>query len=422
MSSWARNTFAALDNRDFRILWTGSLLAFIAFFMSTVVNAVVAFDLSGNNSAVGFVVFAQGAAQLVLGPLGGAMADRLSKKAVILACQVTIMSAFVVLGVLVATDVIDVLYLALGSFLIGVAFSFLGPSRQAFTLELVEDRRRGNAVALGQVALNASRIVAPLFAGVMLEVGFLGPEGAFFGMGTLYVGAIVSTMLLPASRKPEGAGRRSVFGDIASGLGYVRRFPRLRRLVLSYVLVIMFGFTYTTVLPGLVENQLGRDASEITLLLTVNAIGGLGASLGVAALADSPRARGIYTTMCLIFGISLVAMAAAPSYWFLTAAMLTMGVGAGGFQTLNGAIISHITEPEYFGRVISLTFLAFASSSIFSLPMGLLADAAGERATVGLTAMCVLVATVVFWVSERVAGKEPPDPQARVRASSSAAN
>src|SRR5512139_1321862 len=187
MASWARNTFAALSARDFRVLWTGSLLAFIAFFMSTVVQSVVAFDLSGNNRAVGFVVFAQGVAQLALGPLGGALADRLSKKAVILTCQVTIFAAFVTLGVLVAADVIEVVYLALGSFVIGVAFSFLGPSRQAFMLELVEGSHRGNAVALSQVALNASRIVAPLVAGVMLAIGFLGPAGAFFGMGALYV-------------------------------------------------------------------------------------------------------------------------------------------------------------------------------------------------------------------------------------------
>ncbi len=400
MASWARDTFAALAARNFRVLWIGSLLAFIAFFMSTVVQSVVAFDLSGNNRAVGFVVFAQGIAQLVLGPLGGAMADRLSKKAVILTCQVTIFAAFTVLAILVATDVIEVIYLALGSFIIGVAFSFLGPSRQAFMLELVELHRRGNAVALSQVALNASRIVAPFVAGAMLGVGFLGPGGAYFGMAALYVGAIVSTALLPASRTPAGP-TRSVFGDIASGLGYVRRNPHLRRLILSYVLVIMFGFTYTTVLPGLVENELGRDADSITLLLGVNAVGGLAASIGVASRADSPHARTIYTGMCLLFGVALIGMGISPTYAVLALTMFFGGIGAGGFQTLNGAIVSHITEPEYFGRVVSLTFLAFATSSIIALPIGFLADAAGERPTVWLTGGIVTAATVVFWLLER---------------------
>ncbi len=405
MGSWFHNTFAALSERNFRVLWIGSLLAFIAFFMSTVVQSVVAFDLSGNNRAVGFVVFAQGIAQLALGPIGGALADRLSKKAVILTCQVAIFAAFVALGVLVALDVITVAYLAVGSFVIGVAFSFLGPSRQAFMLELVDGNRRGNAVALSQVALNASRIVAPLVAGLMLAVGFLGAAGAFLGMGALYVGAIVSTASLPPSRPPTGTNR-SVFGDIVSGLGYVRSHSRLRRLVLSYVLVIMFGFTYVTVLPGLVENELNQKAESITLLLGVNAVGGLGASIGVASQADSKHARAIYTTMCLIFGLSLLAQGFAPNYALLAVAMFFGGLGAGGFQTLNGAIVSHITEPEYFGRVVSLTFLAFATSSIFALPIGFLADAVGERPTVWLTGGIVTAVTIAFYLAERAAGDE----------------
>ncbi len=403
MTSWANSTFAALGNRKFRTLWLGSFLAFIAFFMSTVVQAVVAFDLSGNNRAVGFVVFAQGIAQLALGPLGGALADRLSKKTVILTCQLVIMVSFFVVGVLIATDAITVAYLAIGSFVIGVAFSFLGPSRQAFMMELVEDHKRGNAVALSQVALNASRILAPLIAGALLAVGALGPEVAFIGMGLLYVGAITTTFLLPDSR-PPAAANRSVFGDIATGIGYVARHSQLRLLVSSYILVIMFGFTYVTVLPGFVENELGHDPESITFLLGVNAIGGLGASLGVAALADSKHARMIYSTMCLVFGLSVIGMALAPSYAVLAAVMFIGGIGGGGFQTLNGAIVSHLTHPDYFGRVVSLTFLAFASSSMVALPVGFLADGIGERQTLLITGAIVCAITVLFWLLQRATG------------------
>lgn len=402
MSAWATSTFAALNNRQFRTLWLGSALAFVAFFMSTVVQAVVAFDLSGNNGAVGFVVFAQGIAQLFLGPLGGALADRLSKKLVILVCQLTIMVSFFVIGLLVATDIITVIYLATGSFIIGVAFSFLGPSRQAFMMELVDASRRGNAVALSQVALNASRILAPLIAGAMLNIGFLGAEGAFIGMGVLYIGAIMTTIALPNSRVPDvQANRRSILGDIATGITYVKGHAQLRLLVPSYILVIMFGFSYVSVLPGFLENELGRDPKQITLLLGVNAIGGLGASLGVAALADSRHARLIYSTMCLVFGIAVVGMALSPNYAALAAVMFVAGFGGGGFQTLNGAIVSHLTDPDYFGRVVSLTFLAFASSSMVALPVGYLADAIGERHTLLITGSIVCAVTVIFWLMGR---------------------
>lgn len=401
MASWAGSTFSALSNRNFRILWTGTSLAFVAFFMSLAVQAVVAFDLAGNNTAVGFVVFGQGIAQLLLGPLGGALADRLSKKFVILACQVTITLCFFSLGLLIATDHITVLYLTIGSFVIGMAFSFLGPSRQAFMVELVDPARRGNAVALSQVALNASRIVGPGIGGALIAVEFLGSAGAYFAMTALYVGAIVTTAMLPQSRKPDTSHGRSVLADIASGVSYVAHTPKLRLLVLSYVLVITFGFSYTSVLPGLVENELGRKASSITILLLVNAAGGLSASLGVAGLADSARARTVYTAMCLIFGVTLLLSGLAPNFWLLGGMMFLLGLGAGGFQTLNGAIVSQTTAPEYFGRVISLTFLAFAVSSIFALPVGYLADAIGERTTLVVTGSAVCGITVAFYLLER---------------------
>jgi MFS family permease len=100
-------TFAALENRLFRVLWTGTFLAFIAFFMSTAVQGVVAFDLSGNNRAVGFVVFAQGISQMALGPFGGALADRFSKRLVIVSCQVLITLTFAATAVLIVTDHIN---------------------------------------------------------------------------------------------------------------------------------------------------------------------------------------------------------------------------------------------------------------------------------------------------------------------------
>ncbi len=385
-------TFAAFQSRSFRVLWLGAFLAFVAFFMSTAVQAVVAFDLSGNNRAVGFVIFAQGMAQLALAPFGGALADRLPKRLVIFVCQAIITAAFLLMAVLLVIDRITIGYLAVGSFLIGSAFSFLGPARQGLMVELVSPTQRGNAIALSQVALNASRILGPFVAAAFLGIGVLGSGGAYFAMMGLYVAALACTLQMPAGH-PGGGPRRPVLGEIWSGLQYVARTPRIRSLVPGYILVIMFGFPYVSVLPGLVKNELGRSASDMTILLIVNAIGGLAASLFVASKADSERAQALYTASTAAFGIALVAAGFAPNFWLLALAMLFVGAGGGGFQTLNGALVSHLTDPAYFGRVISLTFLAFATSSIIALPVGALADRIGERPTIALSgaAVCVLV-------------------------------
>ncbi|MFN0093549.1 MAG: MFS transporter [Dehalococcoidia bacterium] len=411
MAGWRGGTFAAFQSRSFTILWSGAFLAFIAFFMSTAVQAVVAFDLAGNNKAVGFVILAQGISQLLLGPFGGALADRLSKRMVILACQSIITVAFLAAAILVATDTITVALLALSSFLIGLAFSFLGPARQGLLVEFVGPARRGNAIALSQVALNASRILAPFIAAAALGIGVIGAAGAFFIMTALYVAAMACTIALPAT-KPASANRPAVLGEIWSGIRYVARTPRIRVLVPSYILVIMCGFPYVSVLPGLVKNEFGRDASQITWLLTINAVGGLATSLAVASLADSRRAPAIYTGMCLVFGISLIVLGLMPSYWLLFLPMFVVGAAGGGFQTLNGALVSHLADPAYFGRVVSLTFLAFASSSVVALPVGSIADHFGEQPTIAASGVAVCALVIAFEVLGRMVDRRSAAPDA----------
>jgi MFS family permease len=410
VTRWIGTTFSALENRYFRIMWVGSLFSFVAFFMSTVVQAVLAFQLTGSNSAVGFVVFGQGIAQLIFGPLGGALADRISKKKLILFCQALPFLGFAGLGILVATDNINVPFLVAGSFLNGVSFSFMGPARQAYVIELIEAHRRGNAVAINQIALNASRVVGPAIAGALLAIAFIGVSGSYFTMAAFYAVAIGSMFFIPGSPPPDSAGR-SVLGDIAEGFNYVASNPRLRTLVLFFVLVMMAGFPYVTVLPGFVENQLDRDATVVSIMLSVTAVGALIASMAVASFADSPKALFIYSGMSVLFGVSLILSAISPGVFLAIATMLLVGIGSGGFQTLNGAVVIRESNPRYFGRVMSLTMLAFAGFGLMGLPIGYLADAVGERVTLGIMGTAVCAITIVLTsILLRLPAAEPAAP------------
>jgi predicted MFS family arabinose efflux permease len=387
-------TFESLHIHNFAVLWTGSLVAFVAFFMSTVVQSIVAFDLTGKNGAVGIVLMGQGLATLFLGPFGGALADRMSKKVLSQFCQAVIAIVFFTIGVLIATDEIRILYLFLGSFVIGMMFSLMGPARQAWVVELVGPSLRGNAVALNQVALNAARIVGPAIGGGFVAVAFIGAAGAYFFMGVLYVGVVISLFLLPPSQStPTG---RSVFGDLAEGISYVTSQPRLRAMMALFILVILIGLPYVTVMPGLVENELGQDVAAYGWLQTAGAVGGLGASLLVAPLADSPKALLVYTSAAFGFGITLALVGLSQTYLITFLPMFLMGLTSGAFQTLNSAVIVNESDPRYYGRVMSLTMLAFSGFQLISLPLGLLADEIGERGTLMLMGAAVCVVTVIL--------------------------
>jgi MFS family permease len=404
---WAGQTFAAFAVGSYRILWLGTLTSFLAFFMSTIVNSVVAFRLTGANRAVGAVIFAQGISMFTLGPLGGAAADRWPKRRVIAAGQGTTSFIFVILALLEHTGSIAMPHLAVGSFVLGVCFAFVGPARQALAVDLVSLERAGNAMALSQIANNASRVMGPAVAGLLLAWDAVGAAGAYLVMGALYFVSAASLVLLPES-KPRAARTSRVLGDVVDGLRYVHSRPVLRVLVLQFLAVIMAGFPYVTVMPGLVEHELGRPAEAISLLMGTSALGGLLMSLSVARHADGPHARALTTSLGVGFALTLAAMAFVPSYALAAAASFALGAASGGFQTLASTVVIHATESAYIGRVMALTMMAFAGFGVMGLPIGWLADAIGVRGA--LLAMAAAVAGVVAVSRARLASVEAQRP------------
>ncbi|MBT5773573.1 MAG: MFS transporter, partial [Dehalococcoidia bacterium] len=395
-----RSSFAALSIRPFAILWYGSLGSTTAFFMSTTVQAIVSFELTGRNGDVGLVLLGSGVAAAVLGPLGGAIADRLSKKTINIVGSSASMLVFLVTGLFIATDRLQLIHLVAGSFVNGATFAFIGPARQAWVVELVGVELRANAIALNQVAMNAARVWAPAIAGGMVAVAVIGPAGAYFTMTGLYLVALLSLAWLPPSRPNPGAERHSVLGDMVAGVRYAWLQPRLRWMLILFFLMILFGLSSTAVLPGLLENELDRDADSFGYLQAANAVGGLLASLAVASIAGSPRALTVYSVSGVLGGLALILTGVAPTFTIVLLPMLLFGAGFGAFQTLNNAVIVTESDPDYFGRITSLTFLAFAGFLVAAYPVGLAADAIGERLTLVIlgaltTATVLLIAPLI---------------------------
>ncbi len=395
-------SFGAFRVPDFRILFTGTLGSFTAFFMSTIVQAVVAFELTGTNTAVGGAVFGQGLGMVIFGPIGGAYADRLPKRRVIATGQMLSAISLGWLGWLYFEGTIELIHLVLSSFVLGGAFGFIGPARQALVVDLVPDRLRGNAMALSIVANTMSRVMGPFVAGVLLATGEKGAAVAYGTMMLLYLSSALLLVLLPRSVVREGVADTRALADLVEGLRYAWTHVRLRNLLIFFIGVMLIGFPHVTLIPGLLENQLDRPAADITLMAFFSAIGALTASLSVARYADSAHATRIYSWMAIGFGLALMVLAAAPGFEAGVVAIILVGATSGGFHALNGAVIARETETLYMGRVMSLTMMAFAGFSLTALPLGVAADLFGERVVLlGMGAAVLALAVVMAAVLAR---------------------
>ena len=401
----ARQTFAAFSVGRYRLHWTQTVAAFIAFSMSFTVQSVVAFDLTGANAAVGLVGAGNGIAWLIIGPLAGALADRLPKRRLLVLAQSVIALSFLFLAIMIVTGYIAIIWLVVSSFLLGASFAFTGPTRRAYIGDLVPANLVGNGVALLQSALSLPAMIGPAISAGLLAVPFVGPGGAYFAMSGLLALTIASLWLLPPGA-PRRARRGGIYREIWLGLRYAAAQPRLRLLLVSLLLISAAGQPYQVLLPGLLENVLGREAEAVGLLQGVAGAGSLAIGLAVAGFVGTPWSGRVMYAMALLFGLGIALLGVAPSAVAAFPFMFMIGAGVSAFQAINTAEVLVQSEPEYHGRLTALTFFPFGVSTLAGLLFGNLADGVGERAVLiamGLAVIAVAAAAGLRYDRLRVA-------------------
>jgi MFS family permease len=394
---WASSTFDAFRFPDYRTIWFGSFIAFLAVNISQTAQGVVAYDLTGSNSAVGKVMLGQGIAMMFLNPFGGAVSDRFPKRLLILFSQFVIGGVAFGVAILLTTGNISILYLAIGSFTMGSMFAILGPSRTALVGEVVSPERIGNAMALMQVGNNFGRIAGPFLAATFLVIA--GSAGTYFIVAAMIVLVFATYLHIPNGAPRANRGQTSVFEDVRLGIGHVSSNPRLLHSIVSFYLVTMLGMSNIVLMPGFAKDTLDAGTEGLGILLGAAAAGGFVMSLLVASLADSKRSSVVLTAASLAAGIGLILTGLAPNLFFAILTMVLVSGGTSAFQTLNNAAALRITNPMFFGRIISLMMVAWGMNNIVTLPIGFYGDWAGERvalATLG-SMLSVVVVFLALW-------------------------
>lgn len=394
-------TFAALEHRSYRRLWSGSMLATTAFMMSFMLVPSVAFEITGSNASAGLAQMGSGIGMFVVSPLGGVIADRLHKKPLVLAGQIIPALVILVVGLLIVTDRITVAILTLGTLVMGLGFSFMGPARQAWVSELVPKSSLPNAIALQQLAMNIAQVGAPLGIAVLVGStfgGVLGIGGTYLVMASVFLVVLPLTLSLP-NTEPSGGERRSLRVELAAGVGYVWNDLRLRTLWLGFIGIVVCGFAFQTLLPGLLEQELDRDATEIGPVFLVLAVAALVVNLQLASVVATRWAGLALVVMGFVLAVGFWLLAAVPSYGLLMLAAIPIGIGRSGFMLVDNSLLMSHADPAYHGRVMSLAMMGFGTQSLLAPVWGGLADAIGVRPTLAIIGVVAAIITTVVGVS-----------------------
>jgi MFS family permease len=394
-------SFASLRNLDYRKLWWAGTFSFMSVQMQFLLRGVLAWDLTQREGALGLVYLCFGVALLIATPLGGVAADRLRKRRVLIVSQAALLITAAGMGAVVLADVVAFWMLLLASITQGVAFGFLGPTRVAFTSEIVGRDQLGNAITLSMLSMNGTRVIAPAFAGAIAGIAIIGIGGAFVVSAVFSLLSFLLLLRCPPGSAPRATSTASPFAEIVDGVRYVAARPHLRRLVVSSFVIIMFGFNYVAFLPALVKGEFGLGDGWVGIIMSASSIGAVAVGIPLAGRADGAGVWKLMVVSGLVFGAGVIALGLSP--WFALGALVVAFIGAGttGYQSLSNSIALNMTGDTHQGRVQSLMMLSFAGFGIAAAPLGLLAEVIGLRSAIVVMGAVTLATVVGYAVIER---------------------
>ena len=359
-------------------MWAGALLSNIGTWMESVGLSYHVAHTTGKASWSALVGAAAFLPNGVLGPIGSAMADRWSRRRMLVVGNGLSAVVAAILAVWVGGGTATPLGIAALSFVAGCIGAFTFPSFQSTLPDLVPRDHLVAAVGLSNAQWNLGRIIGPSLAAVVISIGGIG--AALWCNAVSFFAVIVAVALV---KVPQRDGdRRPVFGALADGIRFAIAHPAMRRMLVVMVLTIGVASPFIAFVSQMATNVFHGDARATSVLVTAQGIGAVAAAF---TLGTMTKRYGVSTVMFVGVGVlspALVAYAVAPQLW-LAAAMLTLiGLCYGYAFTAFASIAQQSAPDDMRGRVLAVNVLVLGVMfPVGALVQGQIADAIGLRWT-----------------------------------------
>jgi len=358
------------------MFWFGMLVSNVGTWMQRVAQDwLVLVTLDGGPAALGITTGLQFLPFLVVAPFGGALADRLPKRRLLMFTNGFMGLMALCLGVLVVTDLAQVWHVYVLAFLLGAGGALDNPARNTFVAELVELDDVPNAVGLNSASFHAARLVGPAVAGLLIAE--LGPGPVFFLNALTFLVPMV-VLLVMERAEPDPADVSSTDRGLRDGLRYVRGRPDLVMVLAIMFFVGTFGMNFQMTMALMATGAFGQGPREFGLLGSILALGSLVGAL-LAARRRTPR-RQLIVGVAVVFGALEMLAALSPAYWVFAVSLFPLGVAALTVVTTANAYVQTAVDAEMRGRVTALYLMVFLGGTPAGAPViGWLAEVFGPR-------------------------------------------
>jgi MFS family permease len=387
-------TFAALRNPDFRLLWVSGAFVSAGNQVQQIAMGWLVFELTRSPFWVGTVLGIRALPILLVGPLAGIAIDRLDRKKLFLTAQLGLVVIALLFGLDVRFGTVTVTHALLFSFLLGLDASLNNPVRQAMIVNTVPPQDLTNAIALNNSANGVTQSIAPLVSATMIAL--LGVAGNFFVQAAAYVAVFLIILPIRTPYREGNAERTTIRRNFTEGIAHIRSDSTLLLLILLVFVPSLFVHSMQNQLSVFAQDVFHGDELTLGYLGTAMGLGSLVATFAVASLGNF-RFRGrlnmgsiiLVTVLLFLFGLS--------SRLALSLVIIgVLGFFNTGFRLANNALIQSRMPDALRGRVTSIYAMDHDFQPVKSLVLSFLTSSQvlePQRAVAlaGLVAIAVTV-------------------------------
>ena len=378
-------------HRNYRLYFAGQFVSQIGTWLQTAAQAWLILDLTHSAQAVGVLGFFFYIPYALLGLVGGALADRWSRRMMLLLGQIAMALCALFLALAVFAHFASVWLIDAIALVRGVILVVNSPSRQALMVQLVGRSELGNAIALNSSLNNATRIIGPALAGVLIETTGLGM--CFLLNAISFIPVVWALVAMRASEfHPQAEMRRggTLLDSIRMGLHYARHTKTVAIVLAMMLLVSFLAINFNVLLPVLAQQTMHGGPQTYGW---ITAVFGLGAMLGALVAASRARAsRRLLLVACTAFGIGQCVLAAQTRFAPVALALLVTGIAYTIYSAGTNAFVQLATPGFLQGRVGGLYNYVFLASGPFgSLLAGWLCERGGTELAFAVGGVAAIV-------------------------------
>jgi MFS family permease len=387
-------TFSSLSNRNYRYYFAGQSMSMIGTWMQSITQSWLVYSWTHSGFDVGLIVALQTLPILLLGPIGGTIADRYGKYRILFWTQAFAGVQALVLAGLDLSGQLQLWELYTMAVALGLINMVDNPTRQTFIVEMVGRDDLANAVTLNSVMVNVARAIGPAVAGVLIAT--VGSGWSFLANGLSFTFVLASLRAMHTDELTPAPRATRMRGQLREGFRYIGSTPAVRDALIMMALIGCLTYEFQTTLPLMTGGTFHGDSQTYGFL---TACMGGGAVVGGLIAAGRPgRSPRRLVRTAAVFGVAVLAASLAPSLYIEEALLLLVGACSVTFLALGNTTLQLSSEPAMRGRVMSLWSVAFLGSTPIGGPLvGFIGGTLGARYGLGIGGVAALLAALYGW-------------------------